>query len=65
VAVETQEDTIQGLLLAATRVKTMPTRPAIKRSSIMPWWWLIIPKAFSNLLGLKGGYLYRDEYYWT
>jgi hypothetical protein len=35
-AIESQEDTIQGLLLAATRVKTMPARPAIERSSIAP-----------------------------
>jgi hypothetical protein len=33
-AIESQEDTVQGLLLAATHVKTMPVRPAIKRSSI-------------------------------
>jgi hypothetical protein len=34
--VESQEDTVQGLFSAAARVKTMPTRPAIKRSSITP-----------------------------
>jgi hypothetical protein len=34
--VENQEDTVQGLFSAATRVKTMPARPAIKRSSITP-----------------------------
>jgi hypothetical protein len=34
--VESQEDTMQGLFLAAARVKTMPARPAIERSSIMP-----------------------------
>jgi hypothetical protein len=27
------------------------------------WWWLIIPKAFSNLLGLRGRYSYLDECY--
>jgi hypothetical protein len=35
-AVESPEDTIQRLFLAATRVKTMPTKPAIERSSITP-----------------------------
>jgi hypothetical protein len=34
--VESQEDTVQGLFSAATRVKTMPARPAIERSSITP-----------------------------
>jgi hypothetical protein len=34
--VENQEDTVQGFFSAAARVKTMPVRPAIKRSSIMP-----------------------------
>jgi hypothetical protein len=34
--VESQEDTVQGLFSAAARVKTMPARPAIKRSSITP-----------------------------
>jgi hypothetical protein len=34
--VESQEDTVQGLFSAAARVKTMPARPAIKRSSIIP-----------------------------
>jgi hypothetical protein len=34
--VESQEDIVQGLLSAAARVKTMPARPAIKRSSITP-----------------------------
>jgi hypothetical protein len=32
--VESQEDMVQGLFSAAARVKTMPTRPAIERSSI-------------------------------
>jgi hypothetical protein len=32
--VESQEDTVQGLFSAAARVKTMPARPAIERSSI-------------------------------
>jgi hypothetical protein len=35
-AVKSPKDTVQGLFLAATRVKTMPTRPTIKRSSITP-----------------------------
>jgi hypothetical protein len=34
--VESQEDTVQGLFLAAVRVKIMPARPAIERSSIIP-----------------------------
>jgi hypothetical protein len=34
--VDSEEDTMQGLLSAATRVKTMPARPAIERSSISP-----------------------------
>jgi hypothetical protein len=33
--VESQEDTVQGLFLAAVRIKTMPARPAIERSSII------------------------------
>jgi hypothetical protein len=32
--VESQEDTVQGLFSAVARVKTTPTKPAIKRSSI-------------------------------
>jgi hypothetical protein len=34
--VKSQEDAMQGLFLGAARVKTMPVRPAIKRSSITP-----------------------------
>jgi hypothetical protein len=34
--VESQEDTVQGLFSVAARIKTMPTRPAIERSSITP-----------------------------
>jgi hypothetical protein len=34
--VESQEDTVQGLFSAAARAKTMPARPAIERSSIIP-----------------------------
>jgi hypothetical protein len=34
--VESQEDTVHGLFSATARVKTMPTRPAIERSSITP-----------------------------
>jgi hypothetical protein len=34
--VKSQEDTVQGFFLAAVRVKTMPARPAIERSSITP-----------------------------
>jgi hypothetical protein len=62
--VDNEEDTVQELLVAIARVKTMPSRPAIERSSIsLWWWWLIIPKAFSNLLGLRGRYSYLDECY--
>jgi hypothetical protein len=34
--VESQEDTVQGLFSTATRIKTMPARSAIERSSITP-----------------------------
>jgi hypothetical protein len=34
--VDNEEDTVQELLAAAARVKTMPARPAIERSSISP-----------------------------
>jgi hypothetical protein len=34
--VESQEDTVQGLFSATARVKTMPARPTIERSSITP-----------------------------
>jgi hypothetical protein len=34
--VDSEEDTVQELLAAAARVKTMPARPAIERSSISP-----------------------------
>jgi hypothetical protein len=34
--VDSEEDTVQELLAAAVRVKTMPARPAIERSSISP-----------------------------
>jgi hypothetical protein len=34
--VDSEEDTVQELLAAVARVKTMPTRPAIGRSSISP-----------------------------
>jgi hypothetical protein len=34
--VDNEEDTMQELLAAAVRVKTMPARPAIERSSISP-----------------------------
>jgi hypothetical protein len=35
-AVDGEEDTVQELLVAAARVKIMPARPAIERSSISP-----------------------------
>jgi hypothetical protein len=34
--VDSEEDIVQGLFSAAARVKTMPARPAIERSSISP-----------------------------
>jgi hypothetical protein len=34
--VERQEDTVQGLFSAAARIKTMPARPTIEKSSITP-----------------------------
>jgi hypothetical protein len=34
--VDSEEDTVQELLAAAAHVKTMPARPAIERSSILP-----------------------------
>jgi hypothetical protein len=34
--VDSEEDTIQEFLSATARVKTMPARPAIERSSILP-----------------------------
>jgi predicted amino acid dehydrogenase len=34
--VDTEEDTLQELLVVAARVKTMPARPTIERSSISP-----------------------------
>jgi hypothetical protein len=34
--VDSEEDTMQELLAAAARVKTMPARPTIERSSISP-----------------------------
>jgi hypothetical protein len=34
--VDSEEDTVQELLAAAARVKTMPARPAIEKSSISP-----------------------------
>jgi hypothetical protein len=34
--VDSEEDTVQELLAAAARIKTMPARPAIERSSISP-----------------------------
>jgi hypothetical protein len=34
--VDSEDDTVQELLAAATRIKTMPARPTIERSSISP-----------------------------
>jgi hypothetical protein len=62
--VDNEEDTVQELLAATARIKTMPTRPAIERSSISPGVVVVDnSKAFSNLLGLRGRYSYLDECY--
>jgi hypothetical protein len=34
--VDSEEDTVQGLLSVAAHIKTMPARPTIDRSSISP-----------------------------
>jgi hypothetical protein len=53
--VDSEEDTVQGLLSAAIRVKTMPARPAIERSSISLG--VVVVDNFQGifqLVGLKG-----------
>jgi hypothetical protein len=50
--VESQEDTVQGLFLAAVRVKTMPARPAIERSSITPG--VVVVDNFQGIFQLVG-----------
>jgi hypothetical protein len=51
-AEKSQEDTVQGLLSAATHVKTMPTRPAIERSSIIPR--VVVVDNFQGIFQLVG-----------
>jgi hypothetical protein len=64
--VESQEDTVQRLFSAAARVKTMPARPAIERSSITPGVVVVDnSQDIFNLLDLKGRYLCLDGCYWT
>jgi hypothetical protein len=50
--VGSQEDTMQGLFSAAARVKTMPARPAIKRSSITPG--VVVVDNFQGIFQLIG-----------
>jgi hypothetical protein len=53
--VESQEDTVQGLFSAAARVKTMPARPTIERSSITPGVVVVDnSQGIFQLVGLKG-----------
>jgi hypothetical protein len=53
--VESQEDTVQGLFSAAARVKTMPARLAIERSSITPGMVVIDnSQGIFQLVGPKG-----------
>jgi hypothetical protein len=53
--VENQEDRMQGLFSAAAHVKTMPTRPAIERSSITPGIVVVDnSQCISQLVGPKG-----------
>jgi hypothetical protein len=53
--VESQEDTVQGLFSATACVKTMPTRPVIKRSSITPGVVVVDnSQGIFQLVGLKG-----------
>jgi hypothetical protein len=62
--VDSEEDTVQGLLSATTLVKTISTRPVIERSSISPR--VVVfdnSQSFSNLLGLRTRYLCLDECY--
>jgi hypothetical protein len=50
--VESQEDTVQGLFSAAARIKTMPARPAIERSSITPG--VVVVDNFQGIFQLVG-----------
>jgi hypothetical protein len=52
--VESQEDTVQGLFSAVARVKTMPARPAIERSSITPGVVVDNSQRIFQLAGPKG-----------
>jgi hypothetical protein len=50
--VDSEEDTVQELLAAAARVKTMPVRPAIERSSISPG--VVVVDNFQGIFQLVG-----------
>ena len=64
--VESQAIMVQGLFLATACIKTMPTKPSIKRSSIIPGVVMVDnSQGLSNLLGLRGRYLCLDGCYWT
>jgi hypothetical protein len=53
--VDSEEDTVQELLAAAVRVKTMPARPAIGRSSISPGMVVVDnSQGIFQLIGPKG-----------
>jgi hypothetical protein len=62
--VDSEEDTVQGFLSAVVRVKTMPAKPAIERSSISPEVVVVDnSQGIFNLLGLRRRYLCLDECY--
>jgi hypothetical protein len=50
--VDSEEDTMQELLAAAARIKTMPARPAIERSSISPG--VVVVDNFQGIFQLVG-----------
>jgi hypothetical protein len=50
--VDSEEDTMQGLLSAAAHVKTMPARPVIERSSISPR--VVVVDNFQGIFQLVG-----------
>jgi hypothetical protein len=62
--VDSEEDTVQELLAAAARVRTLPARPAIERSSISPGVVVVDnSQGIFQLVGLRGRYSYLDECY--
>jgi hypothetical protein len=50
--VDSEEDTMQELLAAATHIKTMPARPVIERSSISPR--VVVVDNFQGIFQLVG-----------